>query len=260
LVHKKYKRSVRPVSIFALESLVKMRNDLHPDQLKAIDKSFNWVLRVTTDDHSGASGVLLPRLDDSWFLDLRNSYGEVKHRPAEGQFLAADRDYFQKKELTYPTLDQRLALCFSLCRALGLLHRAEVVYGDLSLRNFLYRLTPSPSVILVDTDAMRPKGSTAAGGLQPHTPDWEPPEALHAKKRGEADKYAAQNYESDRYKLGLAVLRILAMDVPRAAEKRDPTLVRATLPPRLYSLLEQSLQGPPPDRPTAKTWVEEFRR
>ena len=37
----------------------------------------------------------------------------------------------------------------------------------------------------LDTDAMRVKGTTSSLGAQPHTPDWEPPEALHAKKRGD---------------------------------------------------------------------------
>jgi hypothetical protein len=259
LVYKRYKKVIRPVPIFGLESLVKMRDDWHPDQRKAIDRSFNWMVRVVTDDASGASGVILPRLDDSYFVDLRNSYGEFKHRPAEGQFLAAGRDYYQAKQLPHPTFDQRIALCVSLAKGMGLLHRAEVVYGDLSLRNFLYRLEPTPSVMFVDTDAMRPKGATSSFKLQPHTPDWEPPEALHAKKRGDGIGFATQNFHTDRYKLGLAILRILA-DVPRAAEKRDPSIVRSLLPAHLYDLLHHSLHAHPADRPTAKTWYEEFHR
>ena len=239
---------------------MKIRGEWHPNQRRAIDNSFNWLVRVVTDSDSGAAGVILPRLDDSYFLDLTNSYGEVKHRPAEGQFLAVQRDYFQQKRMHFPTLQERLVLCRSLAKGMGLLHRAEVVYGDLSLRNFLYRLEPKPSVMFVDTDNMRPKGSTAALGQQPHTPDWEPPEALHAKRRGDGTGFATQNYNSDRYKLGLAILRMLAADVPRAAEKRDPSLVRQHLPTGLYLLLEQSLTAPPADRPPAKTWYEEFQR
>lgn len=259
LVYKRFKKATRPVPIFGLESMVKMRDNWHPDQRKAIDRSFNWMVRVVTDDGAGAAGIILPRLHDSYFLDLTNSYGEVKHRPAEGQFLAASRDYFQQKRMPYPSLDDRVNLCVSLIKGMALLHRAEVVYGDLSLRNFLYRLGPNPSVIYVDTDAMRPKGTTSALGMQPHTPDWEPPEALAARKVGDGVGFAMQNYATDRYKLGLAILRILA-EVPRAAEKRDPTLVRHVLPPSLYALLVQSLQAPPADRPPAKIWYEEFRR
>lgn len=260
LVYKKYKRHIRPVPIYGLESLVKMRHDWHPDQREAIDRSFNWMVRVVTDDETGAAGVILPRLDDSYFIDLVNSYGEVKNRPAEGQFLAVSREYCTQKQIAFPNLDQRLRLCHSLVKGMGLLHRAEVVYGDLSLRNFLYRLEPRPSIIYVDTDAMRAKGTTSSLGAQPHTPDWEPPESLHAKRKGDGLGFAMQNYHTDRYKLGLAILRILAADVPRAAEKRDPTLVRAHLPGHLYRLLEQSLHAPPGERPPAKTWYEEFRR
>ena len=97
LVYKRYKKPVRPVSIFGLESLVKIREEWHPDQLKAIDRHFNWVVRVVTDEQQGAAGVILPRLDDSFFINLRNSYGEYKHRPAEGQYLAAGKDYYTDK-------------------------------------------------------------------------------------------------------------------------------------------------------------------
>ncbi len=259
LVYKRYKKPVRPVPVFGLESLVKMRDDWHPDQLKAIDRHFNWMVRVVTDEQQGAAGVILPRLDDSFFINLRNSYGEYKHRPAEGQYLAAGKDYYTEKDLTYPTLDQRIALCMSLVKGMGLLHRAGVVYGDLSLRNFLYRLDPTPAVIYVDTDAMRPKGSTSVFSLQPHTPDWEPPEALAAKRKGDGIGFAVQNFNTDRYKLGLAILRVLA-DVPRAAEKRDPSLIKHLLPRHLYELLDHSIHAAPADRPTAKTWHEEFRR
>lgn len=259
LVYKRYKKPVRPVPIFGLESLVKMRDEWHPDQRRAIDRSFNWMVRVVTDGSGGASGVILPRLNDSFFVDLRNSYGEVRHMPAEGQFLAAGCDYCRQKQLIYPTFDQRMALCVSLVKGMGLLHRAEVVYGDLSFRNFLYRLNPTPAVMFVDTDAMRPKGASSAFKLQPHTPDWEPPEALAARRCGDDIGFAVQNLSTDRYKLGLAILRIL-VDAPRAAEKRDPTLVKGMLPRHLYQLLEQSLNARPADRPTAKTWYEEFHR
>ncbi|MGQ0631644.1 MAG: hypothetical protein ACT4P1_11410 [Sporichthyaceae bacterium] len=259
LVYKRYKKSIRPVPIFGLEALVKMREVLHADQVKALDRSFNWMVRVVTDSGSGAAGVILPRLDASYFIDLHTSYGDVKSVPAEGQFLAADREYCAQKRIVFPSIDQRMQLCISLVKGMGLLHRAEVVYGDLSLRNFLFRLSPQPSVIFVDTDAMRSRGSTSSLGLQPHTPDWEPPEALQAKARKDSIGFATQNQDTDRYKLGLAVLRILA-DGPRVAEKRDPTLVKRVLPRHLYALLEQSLLGPPAARPPAKTWYEEFRR
>lgn len=259
LVYKKYKKSVRPVPAFGLEALVKIRDDWHPDQRRTIDRSFNWMVRVVTDGQNGAAGVILPRLHDSYFVDLTTSYGEVRHRPAEMQYLAAGRDYLRNKRMACPDLNQRAALCASLAKGMALLHRADVVYGDLSLRNVLYRLEPTPHVVYVDADAMRPTGSSSSFRLQPHTPDWEPPEALHAMKRGDGVGFAVQNLSTDRYKLGLAILRVLA-DVPRVAEKRDPTLLRGVLPRRLYELLELSLHGQPADRPTAKTWYEEFRR
>lgn len=259
MVFKKFRRRIRPVPVFGLEMLIKVRDALHPDQCKAIDRSFNWPVRVVTDDEQGASGLILPRLDNSYFLRLRNSYGEVKVKPAEGQFLVAEPDYCDRAQIAFPSTTQRLQLCYSLVTGMGLLHRADVVYGDLSLRNFLFRLTPKPAIQFVDCDAMRPWGATSALGLQPHTPDWEPPEAQRAKKVSNSVGFAVQNKATDRYKLGLAILRIMTPG-PRAAEKRDPTLAKHVMPGHLYPLLEQSILGQPQDRPTAKDWYEEFRR
>jgi serine/threonine protein kinase len=261
LVYKKYKDKIRPVSVFGLSQLVDLRHGWEPARRQQLDAAFNWPVRVVTDDGPGASGVLLPLLDPSYFVRMTDSYGGVHENPAEGQYLTATRDWCTQRGVPFPTLEQRYALCYSLVRAVGMLHKAEVVYGDLSHKNYLYRLTPKLSVTLVDCDSMRPRGQTSAlGGLQPHTPDWEPPEALAAKRRNDGIGFAAQNYYTDRYKLGLAILRILAMDVPRAAEKRDPDLVRRHLPPHLFRLLQASLTAPPAQRPDARTWFEEMRR
>jgi len=155
-------------------------------------------------------------------------------------------------------MEERLLICRSLSLGMGKLHRAEVIYGDLSLRNFLYRLEPTVSVMFVDTDAVRPKGGRSALGVQPHTGDWEPPEAVAAARKGDKVGFAVQNFETDRYKLGLAILRILAR-VPRAGETRDPNHLRSVIPATTLSLLHNSLRGRPADRPTAKDWYQEFR-
>jgi serine/threonine protein kinase len=258
LVYKRFMKKTRPVPTFGLEALVKLRAGLHPDQRKAMDQQFNWMVRVVTDDQSGAAGILLPRLDPTYFTRKYNSYGEVTEGPCEAQNLTATDDFFRRWRIPNPTLDQRLLICRSLALGLGKLHRAEVIYGDLSLRNFLFRMEPNVSVMFVDTDAVRPKGGSSPLGKQPHTGDWEPPEAIAAQRSGNKVGFAIQNFETDRYKLGLAILRILAR-VPRAGETRDPTHVRGLVPSSTYKMLERSLHGRPSERPTAKDWYQEFR-
>lgn len=258
MVYKRFKRAVRPVPVFGLEALVKLRDGLHPDQQKAMDQQFNWMLRVVVDDQPGAAGILLPRLDGTYFAKKYNSYGEVSEKPNEAQNLTATDVFFQRWRIPNPSMEERLLICRSLSLGMGKLHRAEVIYGDLSLRNFLYRLEPTVSVMFVDTDAVRPKGGRSALGVQPHTGDWEPPEAVAAARKGDKVGFAVQNFETDRYKLGLAILRILAR-VPRAGETRDPNHLRSVIPATTLSLLHNSLRGRPADRPTAKDWYQEFR-
>ena len=258
LVYKRFKKATRPIPIFGLEALVKLRDGLQPDQQKVMDQQFNWMVRVVVDGQHGASGILLPRLDGTYFTKKYNSYGEVSEGPCEAQNLTATDDFFQRWRIPNPSMEQRFLLCRSLALGLGKLHRAEVIYGDLSLRNFLYRLEPSVSVMFVDTDAVRPKGGSSPLGRQPHTGDWEPPEALAAQRNGNKVGFAIQNFETDRYKLGLAILRILAR-VPRAGETRDPNHIRSAVPKSTFSMLQNSLHGKPADRPTAKDWYQEFR-
>lgn len=260
LVYKKYKRKIRPVPAYGLEALVSMRDDWDPVQRRQMDASFNWIVGVVTDGSPGAAGVLLPRLHRSYFSTLTDSFGDSHEVLTECQYLVATREYSERVGLHFATMEERAQVCYGLVKAIGRLHRAHVVYGDMSHRNFIYRLAPKASVVVVDTDAVRPQGATSSLGLQPHTPDWEPPEALRAKKNGDSIGFAVQNYNTDRYKLGLAILRIMAADVPRAAERRDPRLVKRILPSNLYQLLELSLNGAPAERPTAKTWYEEMHR
>ncbi len=260
LVYKRYKKQTRknPVPIFGMEAFIRLRESWEPKQQVAMDRSFNWMVRVVTDDKSGAAGILLPRLDASYFAKKYNSYGEVKDDPCEAQLLVGSDQDYQRWRIPNPSLEQRLLICRDLALGMGKLHRTGVVYGDLSLRNFLYRLEPTVSVIYVDTDAMRLSGQSAALGRQPHTGDWEPPEALHAQRAGNTNGFATQNYQTDRYKLGLAILRILAR-VPRVSETRDPSHLKRVLPTSTFRMLEQSLQGKPADRPEAKDWYQEFR-
>ena len=257
-VYKKYKAKLRPVPLAGLDQLVRARQALPPAQREAFDRSLNWPRRVAVDGGTGAAGVILPLISDGFFHDLDLPSGARERTPAEGQFLQMGLEYCASVHISFATSEQRLMLARSLVYAMGLLHRVDVVYGDLSSRNFLYELTPRPRVLLVDCDAVRVKGGSAALGAQPHTPDWQPPEALLAERRRDGAGFAVQNKATDRYKLGLAILRILTPGAPTVA--RDPRAARRCMPSRLYRLLERSLSDDPAARPDAKTWFTEWGR
>src|SRR5688572_1932328 len=56
-VYKRYRSKVRPVPLFGMEALVRLRLGLEDGQRKALDRSLNWPARVVVDEGSGASGV-----------------------------------------------------------------------------------------------------------------------------------------------------------------------------------------------------------
>ncbi|NNN15357.1 MAG: hypothetical protein HKL82_05790 [Acidimicrobiaceae bacterium] len=257
IVYKKIKAKYRPVPQYGLQSLVRLLSGIESNLKPSFERQLNWPVRVVLDDHDGAAGVILPLIPDEYFVSLRRSSGEIKRRPAEVQYLFTDSRYCARVGIPYPDESQRLDLCRSLSFAMVMLHKLDVVYGDLSARNILFRVLPKPAVLLVDCDAVRPKGGAAPLGAQPHSPDWEPPEAVKARARRDSTGYNIQNKETDRYKLGLAVLRILSPG-RGCSTNTDPKVVKSVLPPRIYSLLEQSLSVNPSGRPEAQTWYKEF--
>lgn len=256
-VYKKFRSKVRPVPLYGMESIVRLRNSLAPEQRDQIDRSMVWPARAVVDNGYGAAGVVLPLIPAEFFLTLRLS-SERKRKPAEGQFLFMDRDYCARVEVPFVRDQVRRQLCHRLCFAFALLHRAGVVYGDLSARNFIFTTVPRPALLLVDCDAVRVRGEASVFGSQPHSPDWEPPEALLARRRKDSGGFTIQNEETDRYKLGLAILRVLTPGAG-CSTNRDPDRARNKLPWILQRLLTRSLDDDPAGRPSAREWYEEMK-
>jgi hypothetical protein len=261
-VYKRYKAKIRPVPVYGLQGLVRLLDRLPHEHRRVMQRHFNWPVRVVTDGSDGSdgsSGVILSLLPDAFFFDLHLSSGRIKRKPTEMQYFLQDQDYCSRTRVPALTLSERRSMCRSLVYAMALLDRLDVVYGDLSARNVLFRIGPRPGVTLVDCDSVRARGSAAAVGKQPHSPDWEPPEALRALRRRDSTAFTIQNKETDRYKLGLAILRILTPG-QGCATSVDPSRARQCLPRNLYELLVSSLKSEPANRPAAAAWYEEMKR
>jgi hypothetical protein len=105
------------------------------------------------------------------------------------------------RALTLPSVDQRRELAACYVRFFQVLHRYDVIVGDVSMRNFLWTLRGGPGIFALDCDGYRLNGHHPAIP-QPQTPDWED----QAMTAGRA------TLDSDRYKLALLVIRILLAD------------------------------------------------
>jgi DNA-binding helix-hairpin-helix protein with protein kinase domain len=149
-----------------------------------------------------------------------------------------------------PTPRQRLALAEALVGAMERLHRHGFVYGDISQANILWHVEPRPAVYLLDCDGIRAAG---AGPVlaQADTPDWTDPQA----------PAGSATLDSDRYKLALAVGRILAQDAyafPGQILGIQPGVLDEGRSRPVQRLFEQAA-GAFGTRPTAGEWASALR-
>jgi serine/threonine protein kinase len=159
-----------------------------------------------------------------------------------------------------------------------LLHELDLVFGDVSSKNVAFSLSAKPRIMLVDTDSARKKATRGAFGAQPHTPMWEPPEALGAKRQldyfkrlgtgspGELSKlshtWQRQTTETDVYKFGLMVVRVLDYGRQRTQNRRPDKagrVLRSRVSGAAARLLDRTLGDDPKARPTMDDWYQTLR-
>lgn len=222
-----------------------------------------WPTRVVFDDRPGAPGaanqaigVLMPLIPPGFMQKIDLPDGSATVKPRDIQHLLFAADVARRRGVDVPAdhdVRSRMLICERLSFIVAALHYENLVYGDLSVRNILYQTDPRPDVYLVDCDAARPNGATG-GVRQQNTPDWDPPE--HDDDSG---GLRHQSLETDRYKLGLFILRCLAPG-RGGASNRDVDASVGMLDPEGAGLLRSALEGGPADRPTAGTWTRYWRQ
>ena len=230
----------KTISITGLDRMATFRRRLSEAERDMLDTLANWPVRVVEDGRDVADGLVLPLIAEGFFFEIRRG-GEMRRRVRDGEFLCAAQERCELAGVDYVALGDRLRVCRDLALGVGFLHKRQVCLGDISFANFTYSLAADPCVYLIDCDAFRLKGQ-AAVVPQLHTPDWSPPEGARA-----------QSQETDLYKLGLCILRLLS---PRAqsGQNRDPSWADAALDGPGRSLLRRALGSEAGARTTAKEW------
>jgi hypothetical protein len=282
VVYKEYKAPIRasagPSLLPGLRALVAFRQQLDPALRPRWDERIIWPLRVVVADHdpTAAVGVLMRLIPARFFQRvvsrMTGAIG-VKVREVDALF----GDTADMARIGYPTVDirRRIALVGRIAEVYGVMHKQNVVVGDISARNVVYDVsTASPTVIVLDADSCRIAGSAAAFGNQPQTPLWEPPEAVRASRQLEqasrrgrrlstSESMAllslatGQSVQTDVYKFGLMVVRILDFGRRRAVNY-DPTVAGRILRQHTgvsgENLLLRSLSDERRDRPAIREW------
>lgn len=241
LVYKEYHAGTGMISEPGLASVIGFRERLPADQRQFVDKVSAWPLGTVLDDRL-VRGVVMREIPDSFMHHIALIGGQLDRIPRSAQFLFVDRRKVERVGIEFAEHRARLVLCAHLAYVLAFLHHRDVMFGDLSGNNVVFRLEPSAGVMLVDCDAVRKVGTSAIVD-QLHTPDWIPPEGQDAP----------QTVATDLYKFGLFVLRVLD---PRdgSSVNVDPSSLDGRLGSPGDAMLRRALSRDPARRTRAKDW------
>ena len=240
--------SQNPPNRLALDHLINLRSAWTEEERSWIEERTVWPQRAVLDG-GRLRGYVMKRIPEAYFRQHGVRIMPMKVT-CDWNYLSMRGRYAANANLVstvpHPTTEQVSKLIVDLARTIEILHRHEVIVGDISGRNLIWTDHPSWQVMLIDCDGFRIRGSGAVNyGKQ--TPDWEDP-ALGQNHT---------NQQSDIYKLGIAAFRA----VWAATTDRPPAHLGDVPPPegaplRLNSLIHRSTSSA--SRPSAAEWVEEL--
>jgi DNA-binding helix-hairpin-helix protein with protein kinase domain len=242
LVYKQYLPGHLPPH--GLAAVVARRLRMDDATRSRLDRAAVWPVRLV-EDGGQVSGVLMRLIPDEFFQERTKPSGAPTRTLREVLHLFVDPGRSNRLGMPSATMAQRLMLCRSFASVLHLLHRNDLVVGDLNGRNAVFALGTLPEVRLVDCDAVRIKGSMPVV-RQLNAPDWDPPENQLSQA-------------SDLYKFGLFVLRCLGPGT-QASVSRDPARAGAVLDGEGLALVRAALAQDPNRRTTAQSWGRYFDR
>jgi hypothetical protein len=212
-----------------------------------IDRYFAWPWEIVKDfkyDGSGdleVCGYLMPLAQEDFFWQAGRPSGRIRSL----DWLAMPESFWQRNEVEAVMSDvmlaDRLLLMTQLAFALAVLHEQGWVFGDLSYQSAAFALNP-PRLMLLDCDETASLSDRER--RQPHTPQWYPPEC----EGPGAQQH--QDYKTDVYKLGLAIIRYLKPG-RGATTTRDPERLAGVLDAPGIGLIRSALSEDRDARPAA---------
>ena len=246
LVFKEYKRIVLPkLNTVALEGLADLESQIpHSDWARIADRT-TWPHTLVYDGGQ-VVGFLMDRIPATYYkkYGLRQSPRTV---PCEWNYIIHRGSTSAASMVSeIPTVDVKaiLSLIKDLAVTVQVLHRSGVVVGDMSGKNLIWDIAPSPRVLLIDCDSFRLDGRPSTTDAK-QSPEWVDPTVGAGQT----------TMQSDIYKLGLAAFRSLWQ---ATAGDPSPTRLNRDIPDGvsrdLVQLIESSTARS--GRPTADDWVQ----
>lgn len=239
----------RAQAVDAMEHAVALRDAMDPADRAELDRVTTWPIAIV--EEKGATvGTVMPLIPSDYFTTTNPPNGPSSTVVFEFAYLCASDTYLKNAGIDTGTAGDplvRLALVAQLCYVLGLLHKHQIVYGDLSLKNIAIATDP-PRVLLLDCDPAAALANTRRHQL--HSPFFNPPE-MSGKK--------LQDLATDVYKLGLCVLRGLVKGTG-VTQLKDPAALSGVLDQAGIDLIARAVSARPADRPAAKDLYHYFER
>ena len=208
-----------------------------------------WPDTIVTENNSFV-GFLMPIIPDTYFV-THGVRAYPGHSDCDWNKLIMRRSWVGNSNIvsSVPQLEgiPLLDLLIDLSETYAFLHRNQVVAGDVSGRNMVWRARPTPRAVLLDNDGFRIVGTR--GVTQPkQSPDWVDPHL----NGGDT------TIESDQFKLALAVLRgyfglgVLQHNSKELSNCNDP------IGKEIIILAAKSASNGP--RPSADEWVNLLKK
>lgn len=248
LVFKRFKDAVRPeLDENGLVGTVNLLSTMSSQDRTRVESRAMWPVEIVRE--SGRMvGFLMPVLPDE--VKCRHGRKEamrdgltdwnkltLRHTWMGNPNLDSTVRKFEKSKADHRLL---ILLLKDLAETFEILHRYDIIAGDVSGRNILWHTNGATAeALLIDCDGFRRAGSRAVTAPK-QSPDWRDPELV-----GET------TIQSDLYKLGLALYRAYYSDglgYPETGHRRYNEKRADVL-----ELAKRSVS--PADRPTASDWV-----
>ena len=228
----------------ALQALIDLKAGMSTSEQLWLNERAVWPETIVV-DQGRMRGFLMRKIAPEYFRQqgIRLSPRNVL---CEWNLLAMRDRYLRNPNIvsTVPDIEpfDALRLVIDLAKTVALLHKHNVIVGDMSGRNLLWTDSPTWRVLIIDCDSLRVDGS--AGVASPkQSPDWDDPHL----------NGGATTKNSDVYKLGLAAFRGVWAATTDRPDHSVPLRVPSGVPDDLSNLvlLSTSAGG----RPTAEEWV-----
>ncbi|WP_440710646.1 hypothetical protein [Herbiconiux sp. YIM B11900] len=252
----------------ALSRLVALRWGLDARERALLDGLAAWPLAVVEGDGGDVVGCLVPLAAHPFYYlpaEEKNP-GKV---PQQAKWLVVAPKRARRAgaaAVGERDLVARATVLARVCLLLELLHRHGVVFGDLSDQSVLFGAGDVAEAFVVGCEGATVGGESGDPGLQRNSAGWAAPETIENADAGDGKTEPSmsrapslQSAETDRYKLALLILRMLAPAGDGLERSRDADRIRSVLDETGQRMMHDALEGAPDARPGAADWYRYLR-